>query len=52
MASQLSAGEPEGFNMQYPGGSPWGVLAADYDGDGDADLMYPCGGFNCASPMH
>ncbi|MEM7310489.1 MAG: FG-GAP-like repeat-containing protein [Planctomycetota bacterium] len=50
VAGVLSAGSPEGFNMQYPGGSPWGVTSADYDGDGDSDLFYPCGGFNCASP--
>ena len=46
----LSASSPLGFNMAFPGGSPWGVVSADYDADGDPDLFYPCGGFNCKSP--
>lgn len=39
-----------GFNIQYPGGSPWGVIAGDIDADGDVDLYFPCGGFNVSSP--
>jgi len=39
-----------GFDIAYPGGSPWGVLPADYDDDGDTDLFFPCGGFNAESP--
>ena len=50
VAGVLSAGSPTGFSIEFPGGSPWGVSAADYDADGDADLFYPCGGFNTASP--
>ena len=40
---------PAGFDIAYPGGSPWGVLPADYDGDGDLDLFFPCGSFNTTS---
>lgn len=39
----------DGFDIAYPGPSPWGVLPADYDGDGDADLFFPCGGFNMSA---
>lgn len=46
VAAAMSVGFPDGFNMQYPSSSPWGVMAADYDGDGDSDLFYPCGAFN------
>jgi len=38
-----------GFDIAYPGGSPFGVLPADFDDDGDFDLFYPCGGFNTSS---
>ena len=38
-----------GYDITYPGGSPFGVLAADFDDDGDHDLFYPCGGFNTSS---
>ncbi len=38
-----------GFDIAYPGGSPFGVLPADFDNDGDNDLFYPCGAFNTSS---
>ncbi len=28
----------------------WGVVAADFDSDGDPDLYFPCGGFHLAEP--
>ncbi|MCZ6597669.1 MAG: VCBS repeat-containing protein, partial [Planctomycetota bacterium] len=46
----MSPYDPQGFNIAYPGGSPWGVITADYDDDGDWDLFYVCGGFNTNSP--
>ena len=49
VAGGMTPTEPYGFNLQYPGASPWGVVAADYDGDGYVDLFYPCGGFNVDS---
>ena len=45
----VSTADPGGWSAAYPGGSPWGVIAADYDGDGDRDLFYPCGAFNTES---
>ena len=39
-----------GFDIAYPGGSPWGVVPGDYDNDGDLDLFFPCGAFNTTSP--
>ncbi|MEM7308837.1 MAG: VCBS repeat-containing protein [Planctomycetota bacterium] len=45
----MSPLDPNGFNLAWPGGSPWGVIPADYDGDGDSDLWYACGGFNTSS---
>jgi len=38
-----------GFDIAYPGGSPFGVLPADFDNDGDSDLFFPCGAFNTSS---
>ncbi|MAB80638.1 MAG: hypothetical protein CMJ89_14905 [Planctomycetes bacterium] len=38
-----------GFDILYPGGSPWGVLPGDFDNDGDYDLFFPCGAFNTSS---
>lgn len=41
--------DPAGWNIAYPGGSPWGVLAFDREGDGDLDLFYSNGGFHVES---
>ena len=50
VGAQMTPTQPNGFSLEYPGGSPWGVVAGDYDGDGSVDLFYPCGGFNTDSP--
>ena len=50
VADAMCPTQPSGFSIAYPGGSPWGVVAADFDADGLADLFYPCGGFNTDSP--
>lgn len=50
VAGAMSPAHPAGFSVEYPGGSPWGVVAGDYDGDGFEDLFYSCGGFNVDSP--
>ncbi len=39
----------DGFDAAWPGGSPWGISTADFDGDGALDLFYSNGGFNTAS---
>jgi len=49
VAAAMSPSEPDGWNLANPGGSPWGVIGGDVDGDGDTDLFYVCGGFNTAS---
>ena len=46
----MSPEDADGFNIAYPCGSTWGVVASDYDDDGDLDLFFPCGGFNMDSP--
>ena len=46
----MSPEDPDGFNIAYPCGSTWGVVASDHDDDGDLDLFFPCGGFNMDSP--
>ncbi len=50
VATHLVPSANFGFDAQYPGGSPWGIAAGDYDADGMLDLFYACGGFNMASP--
>lgn len=40
---------PQG-QLPMPGGSPWGVCAGDYNGDGLVDVFVANGGFNVASP--
>ncbi len=49
VAAELIPSSPTGFDAAYPGGSPWGIAAGDYDADGHLDLFYACGGFNTAS---
>ena len=49
VAGAMSPLDPTGWNLRNPGASPWGVIAADVEGDGDVDLFYPCGGFNTVS---
>ncbi|MEM7308838.1 MAG: CRTAC1 family protein [Planctomycetota bacterium] len=49
VAAAMSPLDTTGWNLRNPGGSPWGVLAGDVDGDGDTDLFYTCGGFNTTS---
>ncbi len=34
------------WDIPNDGRRTWGVLAADFDNDGDVDLYYPCGGFD------
>jgi hypothetical protein len=50
VAQAMVAPGSVGWDLRYPGGSPWGVTAGDYDADGDSDLYYACGGFHCSSP--
>ncbi len=63
---ETSAGQPTRFWRRRPEGGyenanelwnvpvftaqTWGVLAADFDGDGDPDLAFPNGGFGSSQP--
>ncbi len=48
-AAALVPESTDGFDAKWPGGSPWGISTADFDGDGALDLFYSNGGFNTAS---
>ena len=50
VARIVSPFDPLGYNIEYPGGSPWGAFAFDAEGDGDLDIFYANGGFNTDSP--
>lgn len=50
VSALAGAPQPNGFGVDRPGGSPWGVSTADFDGDGLLDLFVPCGGFIMNSP--